>query len=356
MSNNRIDKIREYLTELNLDAFYITHIPNIRYLSGFSGSSAYIIITKDKNYFFTDFRYQSQSHEQVKGFEIAVNFSPVVNIKEIMLNEKFSNVGFESTHLTIHQLNLLKESLPAINFVSVPERIEQLTMIKTAEEVSKIKKACEITDKVFDKLLETIKPGMKESEVSAEISYWHKKYGAEKDSFDPIVASGWRGALPHGMASQKVIEAGELVTLDFGCIYEGFCSDMTRTISVGKPKSDEMVKIYDVVLQSQLLAVNATKAGIKTRELDSIARKYINDNGYEGKFGHGLGHGLGIEVHEMPSVSQRMDLEIPANVVFTIEPGIYIEGLGGVRLEDDVFTKEGGCDVLNTSPKELIII
>jgi len=356
MSNNRIDKIKEYLTELNLDAFYITHIPNIRYLSGFSGSSAYIIITKENNYFFTDFRYQSQSHEQVKGFEIAVNFSPVVNIKEIMLNEKFSNVGFESTHLTIHQLNLLKESLPAINFVSVPERIEQLTMIKTAEEVSKIKKACEITDKVFDKLLEIIKPGMKESEVSAEISYWHKKYGAEKDSFDPIVASGWRGALPHGMASQKVIEAGELVTLDFGCIYEGFCSDMTRTIAVGKPKSDEMVKIYDVVLQSQLLAVNATKAGIKTRELDSIARKYINDNGYEGKFGHGLGHGLGIEVHEMPSVSQRMDLEIPASVVFTIEPGVYIEGLGGVRIEDDVFTKEGGCDVLNNSPKELIII
>ena len=356
MSNIRLDKIKEILTELNLDAFYITHIPNIRYLSGFSGSSAYIIITKDKNYFYTDFRYQSQSHEQVKGFEIAVNFSPAVNIKETILNEKFTNVGFESTHLTIHQLNLLKESLPAVNFISVPERIEKLTMIKTAEEVSKIKKACEITDKVFDKLLEIIKPGMKESDVSAEISYWHKKYGAEKDSFDPIVASGWRGALPHGMASQKVIESGELVTLDFGCIYEGFCSDMTRTIAVGKPKSDEMVKIYDVVLQSQLLAVNAAKAGVRTKDLDKIARDYINGKGYEGKFGHGLGHGLGIEVREMPSVSQRMDIEIPSDVVFTIEPGIYIEGLGGVRIEDDVFTKAGGCDVLNSSPKELIVI
>ena len=192
---SRIDIIKGYLTELNLDALYITHIPNIRYLSGFSGSSAYIIITKDKNYFFTDFRYKTQSAEQVKGFEIEVNFSPAVKIKETILNAKLVNIGFESTHLTIHQLEQLKESLPGVNFVSVPERIEKLTMIKTPDEIAKIKAACEITDRVFTKLLEVIKPGMKESDVSAEISYWHKKYGAEKDSFDPIVASGWRGAL-----------------------------------------------------------------------------------------------------------------------------------------------------------------
>lgn len=353
---SRIDIIKEYLIELNLDAFYVTHIPNIRYLSGFSGSSAYLIITKDKNYFFTDFRYESQSHEQVKGFDIIVNFSPAEKIKETMAAGGFKNVGFESTHLTIHQLNILKESLPEIDFISVPERIEKLTMIKTPDEIAKIKAACEITDRVFTRLLEIIKPGMKESDVSAEISYWHKKYGAEKDSFDPIVASGWRGALPHGMASHKVIEAGEMVTLDFGCIYEGFCSDMTRTISVGKPRSGEMKKIYDVVLQSQLLAVNAAKEGVTTKELDTISRNYINSNGYEGKFGHGLGHGLGIEVHEMPSVSQRMNIPIQTNVVFTIEPGIYIEGLGGVRIEDDVLTKAGGCEVLNNSPKELIII
>lgn len=353
---SRIEKIRDMLTELNLDAFYITHIPNIRYISGFSGSSAYIIVTRDKDYFFTDFRYQTQSAEQVKGFEIEVNFSPAVKIKETILNRKLVNIGFESAHLTIHQLDQLKESLPGVNFVSVPERIEKLTMIKTPDEIAKIKAACEITDRVFTKLLEIIKPGLKESDVSAEISYWHKKYGAEKDSFDPIVASGWRGALPHGMASRKVIEQGEMVTLDFGCIYEGFCSDMTRTISVGKPKSDEMVKIYDVVLQSQLLAVNAAKTGAVTKDLDTISRNYINSNGYEGKFGHGLGHGLGIEVHEMPSVSQRMDMAIPDNVVFTIEPGIYIEGLGGVRIEDDVVTKTGGCEVLNNSPKELILI
>lgn len=352
---SRIEKIKAILTELDLDAFYITHIPNIRYLSGFSGSSAYLIITKNKNYFFTDFRYKEQSKSQVKECEIIVNFSPAEEIKNVINKNGYKNIAFESTHLTVHQLDQMKESYPGITFTAVPERIEKLTMIKTPEEIEKIRQACEITDKVFSKLLDLIKPGMKENDVSAEISYWHKKYGADKDSFDPIVASGWRGALPHGMASDKIIESGEMVTLDFGCIYDGFCSDMTRTISVGKP-SDEMKKIYDVVLESQIRAVNAAKEGINTKELDNISRDYINHNGYEGKFGHGLGHGLGIEVHEMPSVSQRMDINVPAGVVFTIEPGIYVEGLGGVRIEDDVLTKAGGCDVFNKSPKELIII
>ncbi len=352
---SRIDKIKEYLTELNLDAFYVTHIPNIRYLSGFSGSSAYLIITKNKNYFFTDFRYKEQSKEQVKGCEIIVNFSPPEEIKNVFAAEGFKNVGFEPTHLTVFQLDTLKASYPGVNFIAIPERIEKLTMIKTPDEIAKIKKACEITDRVFSKLLEVIKPGMKEKDVSAEISYWHKMYGAEKDSFDPIVASGWRGALPHGMASDKIIASGEMVTLDFGCIYDGLCSDMTRTISVGKP-NDEMKKIYDTVLESQMRAINAAKEGVSTKGLDTISRDYINSNGYEGKFGHGLGHGLGIEVHEMPSVSQRMDIAIPANVVVTIEPGIYVEGLGGVRIEDDIVLKAGGCDVLNSSSKELIII
>ncbi len=353
--SGRIQKIKAILTELNLDAFYVTHIPNISYLSGFLGSTAYLIISKNKNYFFTDFRYKEQSKEQVRDCEIIVNFSPIEKIKEVCNSEGFKNIGFESTHVTIHQLDTLKEKLPGVNFIAVSERIEKLTMIKTPDEIEKIKKACDITDKVFTKLLEIIKPGMKEKEVSAEISYWHKIYGADKDSFDPIVASGWRGALPHGMASDKVINSGEMVTLDFGCRYDGFCSDLTRTISVGKP-SVEMKKIYEKVLEAQMLAITAAKEGISTKELDTISRDFINSSGYEGKFGHGLGHGLGIEVHEMPSVSQRIDIAIPANVVVTIEPGIYIEGLGGVRIEDDIVLKSGGCDILNYSSKELIII
>lgn len=353
--SGRIDKLKSILTELNLDAFYVTHIPNIRYISGFSGSSAYLIITKEKDYFFTDFRYKEQSKVQVKGFEMFVDFAPSIKISEVIKSSGYKNIGFESSHLTVSQLDTLKQSFPGVNFIPVHERIERLTMVKSDEELSKIRKACEITDRVFEKMLEVIKPGMAEKDVSAEISYWHKKFGADKDSFDPIVASGWRGALPHGVASDKIINSGEMVTLDFGCIYDGFCSDLTRTISVGEP-SKEMKKIYDTVLKSQLLAIKAAKEGVSSKEVDKVARDFINESGYEGKFGHGLGHGLGIEVHEMPSVSQKMDMLLPSNVVVTIEPGIYVEGLGGVRIEDDIIIMQGGCEVINKAPKELIVI
>jgi Xaa-Pro aminopeptidase len=352
---SRIEKIKQILDELKLDAFYITHIPNIRYITGFSGSSAYVIITKNKDYFLTDFRYKEQSSKQVKGFEIVVNYQATEEMKKIFAAEGFKRVAFESTHMTVNGLEILQQSFPGVEFVPVAERIEKLTMIKTPEEMSMIKKAIEITDRTFSKMLEIIKPGMAEKDVSAEISYWHKKFGADKDSFDPIVASGWRGCLPHGIASDKVIESGEMVTLDFGCIYNGFCSDLTRTISVGEP-SDEMKKIYGIVLDSQMKAISSAKEGVTTKELDGVARSYISDKGYGEKFGHGLGHGLGIEVHEMPSVSQRMDIKLPAGVVVTIEPGIYVENLGGVRIEDDIMITQNGCEVLNKSPKELIVI
>jgi Xaa-Pro aminopeptidase len=351
----RIEKLKAILGELSLDAMYVTHIPNIRYISGFSGSSAFLIITKDKDYFFTDFRYKEQSKEQVKGFEMFVDFAPSVKISEIIKSLGLKNIGFESNHLTVTQLDTLKKSFPSSAFTALGDRIERLTMVKTEDELEKIKNACSITDRVFQKLLEIIKPGIKEKDVSAEISYWHKKYGADKDSFDPIVASGWRGALPHGVASDKIINSGEMVTLDFGCIYDGFCSDLTRTISVGEPAL-EMKKIYDTVLRSQVMAIKACKEGASSKDIDKIARDHINESGYEGKFGHGLGHGLGIEVHEMPGVSQKMDMLLPANVVITIEPGIYVEGLGGVRIEDDIIIKTGGNEVINKAPKELIII
>jgi Xaa-Pro aminopeptidase len=352
---SRIDKIKEMLDQMNLDAFYITHIPNIRYITEFSGSSAFVLITRDKDYFLTDFRYKEQSAEQVKGFDIRVNYKTMDEMKMIFSSEDFKRVGFESTHMSIRGLENLNKDLPGVEYVPVAESIEKLTMIKTPAEIETIKKAIDITDKTFLKMLELIKPGMKEKDVSAEISYWHKKYGADKDSFDPIVASGWRGALPHGIASDKVIESGEMVTLDFGCIYNGFCSDLTRTISVGSP-SDEMKKIYNTVYESQMKAISFAKEGVSSKELDSCARDYISEQGYGEKFGHGLGHGLGIEVHEMPSVSQRMDMKLEAGVVVTIEPGIYVENLGGVRIEDDILIQQNGCEVLNKAPKELIII
>lgn len=352
---SRIEKLRELLEQQNLDAFYINHIPSIRYLSGFSGSSALIIITKDINYFITDFRYKDQSHEQVKGYEISINYNNNEEVKRIFNSCGFKRVGFESGRLIFHSVENLKNDFPVIEFVPLYEEVEKLTMQKTPEELQILKRACEITDKTFSHILDIIRPGMTELDVSAEITYSHKKLGALKDSFEPIVASGWRGALPHGIATDKVIKHGEMVTLDFGCMYGGFCSDMTRTIAIGEPV-DELKKIYRVVLDAQCKALEQARAGMTTKELDNVAREYISSQGFGEYFGHGLGHGVGIEVHEIPGVSQRTNITLVAESVITIEPGIYIENLGGVRIEDDIVLKEKGCEILNKSNKELIIL
>jgi Xaa-Pro aminopeptidase len=352
---NRIEKLKALLEEKSLDAVLITHIPNIRYLSGFSGSAGSVLITKPKDYFITDFRYKDQSHNEVHGFEIIINYSLSDELKKIVKSQGIKIIGFEASHMTYGTYDNNRNNFPGVKFVPLTNVIEKLTMEKTIDELAKIQKAVDISDKVFSKMLGFIKPGMKELDVSAEITYAHKKLGALKDSFEPIVASGWRAALPHGIASNKIIEKGEIVTLDFGCEIEGFCSDITRTIAVGDP-GDELKKIYRIVLGAQLKAINAAKSGISSKSVDTIARDYIASHGHAEHFGHGLGHGLGIEVHEMPSLSQRMDITLAENSVVTIEPGIYVEGLGGVRIEDDVMLKPDGCVVMNKSPKELIII
>jgi Xaa-Pro aminopeptidase len=352
---SRIQKLKTLLNELSLDAFYVTHIPNIRYISGFSGSSANIIITKNTDYFLTDFRYKDQSAREVSGFEIIINYDNFSEVKSIFSKNGIKNAGFEANHLIFESFEIMKKSLNGIGFKPLSNKIEELTVQKTEEEIVKIKKAVEITDKTFRKMLEFIKPGMSELDVSAEITYTQKKLGAEKDAFDPIVASGLRSALPHGIASHKKIERGDPVTLDFGCVYDGFCSDLTRTIFAGKP-TDELRNLYNIVYSAQKMAIEKAKAGMSSKQLDSSARDYIKEKGFGSYFGHGLGHGLGIEVHEMPGLNQRTDHTLKKNSVITIEPGIYIESLGGVRIEDDVLLDENGCTVLNNSPKELIII
>jgi Xaa-Pro aminopeptidase len=314
-----------------------------------------VLITKAKDYFITDFRYKDQSHKEVHGFEIVINYSTQDELKRILESEGIKILGFEATHLSYGAYENNINNFPGVKFIPLTDVVEKLTMQKTDDELAKIQKAIGISDKTFSKMLEFIKPGMKELDVSAEITYTHKKLGALKDAFEPIVASGWRAALPHGIASNKIIEKGEILTLDFGCVHEGFCSDMTRTIALGDP-GDEMKKVYGIVLDAQLKAIDAARSGISSKSLDSAARDIINSHGYGENFGHGLGHGLGIEVHEMPSLSQRTDMTLAENSVVTIEPGIYLEKLGGVRIEDDIILKPDGCVVMNKSPKDLIII
>jgi Xaa-Pro aminopeptidase len=240
----------------------------------------------------------------------------------------------------------------------VPKKdmVETLTMVKTEEEIAAIRKAAEIGDQVFNHVLNMLKPGLTEREVAAEISYQAKKLGGDGDAFPVIVASGERSALPHGVATDKKIKKGELVTLDFGCVHKGFNSDMSRTVAVGKI-SNELHKIYEIVRAAQQRAIDKVHPGMNGRELDSVARDYITLHGYGSKFGHSTGHGLGIEVHELPYIAQRGErFKLEPGQVFTIEPGIYIEGMGGCRIEDDVVVRREGCEVLTTSPKELIVL
>ena len=208
---------------------------------------------------------------------------------------------------------------------------------------------------MFAKVLKIVRPGVSELDVSAEISYYHKMFGAEKDSFDPIVVSGPRGSLPHGKPSSKRIKQGELVTLDLGCICNGYCSDLTRTVAVGKP-SAEARKVYEIVFEAQRLAIESAKGGMAARRLDSIARNYIRSYGYGKYFGHGLGHGIGLEIHEYPRVSARSVHTLRNGNVVTVEPGIYLPGKCGVRIEDDIVVRNGECEVLTTAPKTLIVL
>jgi len=351
----RIEKLKSFMSELSLDALYITHLPNIRYLTGFSGSSANLLLTAQKDYFISDFRYKDQAAQQVQGFQIIINYENIKELKRILENNGYRKIGFESTHLIYDDLESFKQAADGIEFVQLKNKVEEFTVQKTQEEIEKIKRAIEITDITFSRILDILKPGISELELSAEITYFQKSFGAEKDSFDPIVASGWRSALPHGIASDKKIQKGDAVTLDFGCVFQGFCSDLTSTVFIGEP-SKELKKIYRIVLDAQQKAIDNAHANLSSKTLDSVARDYINRQGYGDYFGHGLGHGLGIEVHEQPGLNQRTDTNLKENSVVTIEPGIYVPSLGGVRIEDDILLQETGCIVLNHSPKELLIL
>jgi Xaa-Pro aminopeptidase len=252
-------------------------------------------------------------------------------------------------------LKSLKKLLPGRHFVPTTKILETVTAVKDVEEIALILYAAQITDKVFKKILTLIRPGIRECDIAAEISYWHRKYGAECDAFDPIVASGERGALPHARASDKIIRRGEMVVLDFGCRYSGYHSDLTRTIAVGQP-SAKMKKVYRIVFDAQMKAIDTVHNGVAARSVDAAARKHIRQTGNGRYFIHSLGHGLGIHVHEPMRLSALSTAILQTGNVVTIEPGIYIPGSGGVRIEDDIVVRENGCDVLTTSPKELIIV
>jgi len=356
----RLARLQKTVRDHGLDALLITHLPNIHYLIGYSGSNGILVVpAQGKPHFFTDFRYKAQVKIEVAGAKITIvdrerTLLDAIVDKQLFLD--FDAVGFEENRIPFWVHDFIRKKFRNLKLVAKKELVEAMTMIKTDDEIAMIQKAAEIGDEVFDKVINMIKPGMSEREVSAEISYLTKKLGGDGDAFEVIVASGERSALPHGLASEKKLKKGELITLDFGVNYRGFNSDMTRTVALGKV-SLELQKMYDVVRVAQQRAIDKARPGMNGRELDNVARDYITLHGYGSKFGHGTGHGLGIEVHEIPVIAQRGErFTLEPSQVFTIEPGIYIEGIGGVRIEDDVIMRKDNVEVINKSPKDLIVL
>jgi len=352
---NRIEKILTSLEDIGLDHFYITGLMNVRYATGFSGSAGQAVISKSKSYFLTDFRYKEQIKSQVQEYEHVIKQNMLECLRSLDILKGKVRIGFEADHVSVSELSVLKENFPDVEWVETKLIVERIAAVKDEEEIKNITNACNIIDNVFLRILEIIKPGVTEMDISAEISYQVKMRGSEVDPFEPIIASGKRSALPHGISTSKKIEEGDLIVLDFGATTAGYAGDMTRTIVVGEP-SEKQRKVYEVVLGAQEAAIAAAKDGITGLELDSVARDYINDRKYGDYFGHALGHGLGLNVHTWPRVSEANKEQLLSNMVVTIEPGIYIPDFGGVRIEDDIVLNNGGCINLTKSTKEFISV
>lgn len=351
--NERLIRLQEKITAEEVDAVLITKIPNVTYFSGFRGDNSVLLIGKKFRKLITDGRYVEQAITQAKNFTLVEQTEGLY--KKIVEEIKISGckkVGIEGLVMTVAQHSYLKKELKGVEFKSI--ELDTLRQVKEAAEIDKIRVACEIADNAFKKVLAVIKPGVREIEVAAELEYFMRRLGSEAAAFTTIVASGWRGALPHGTATDKKICAGELVTLDFGATFNGYCSDITRTICVGKA-SDDQRNIYNLVLEAQLYGLEVITAGKSGKDIDAAVRDKFTNAGYEKFFVHGLGHGVGLEIHEEPRLSKLSKCEsLLPNMIVTDEPGIYIENFGGVRIEDTVLVTSGAAKPLTLSPKELI--
>ncbi len=350
--------LRAWLEEQHLDAVLISSRQNKQPHFGFASGSGYVLVTRQHAHILVDFRYYADIAERTSGYQLHLltNDQPMSSIvNHIIATESLIHLGFEGEQVSWHTGSRWQSELNAqLKAVS----LDALRQIKTPQEIAILREACRIADVSAAHIRRFIQPGMREREVAAELEWFMKQQGAEKPSFDTIVASGPRGALPHGKASEKVIVAGELVTLDFGAQYQGYCSDMTRTFLVAGryPAPEEMPlwSVYHTVLAAQLAAIAAIRPGVACCEVDAAARNVIADAGYGAQFGHNTGHAIGIDVHENPRFSPSDTTILQPGMLLTVEPGIYLEGRGGVRIEDVILVTADGVEVLYTLPKTLL--
>ncbi|WP_249871971.1 M24 family metallopeptidase [Oceanobacillus saliphilus] len=349
----KLKKLRNSLELNSLDAILIASPINRRYVTGFTGTAGVALISDKDAKFITDFRYTEQAADQAKNFTVIEHKQLIEHEIADQLREMgIKRLGFEKDYVTYSQFETYTKNFD-VDLKPVSGLVEEIRMIKTTDELNIMKKAAKIADDAFEHIQSFLKPGVKEIDISNELEFFMRRNGAVSSSFDTIVASGFRSAFPHGVASEKEIQSGELVTLDFGALYEGYCSDITRTVAVGEISS-ELREIYDIVLEANLRGVNGIKPGMTGIEADALTRDYITEKGYGKNFGHSTGHGLGLEVHEGPGLSTRSNKILETGMVVTVEPGIYVNGLGGCRIEDDIVITDSGNERLTFAPKELI--
>ena len=354
MYKDRLIGLREYLREQELDGVVVSKLENLHYFSGFTGDDSMLVIGMNTAQLVTDFRYVEQAAREAPDFKVKKQEKGLLKrVAEVINEDGLSRVGFEGGSLCYDWHRKIAGQLHDVDFTHSVS-LDSLRQVKSQEELACIRRAMEIGDEAFEYILTYIRPGISELDVAAALENCMRQKGSQRPSFDTIVASGKRGSLPHGTATEKLINVGEFVTMDYGAVYKGYHSDMTRTVCMGR--ADEKQRhVYSTVLKAQELGVSLVQPGASGKEVDRLVRQQIAEAGYGRYFGHGLGHSVGLEIHEEPRLSPSSTCEALAEyMLVTVEPGIYIPDWGGVRIEDAVVVKEGGCEILTHSPKELI--
>jgi Xaa-Pro aminopeptidase len=355
----RIGRLRAEFADAGIDALLVTFLPNVRYLTGFTGSAAMVLVTPDAALFTTDGRYRTQSAEQLDGagvdatIEIGVTAADQRDVFARALDPG-ARVGLEAHAVSWSLQRALADAFDGHELVATDGLVEQLRLVKEAGEVARIHAACAIADDALGALLPSLHEGRTERDFALDLEVEMRRRGASGNSFDPIVASGPNAAKPHARPSSRVIERGELVVIDFGCIVDGYCSDMTRTVSVGDPGPDAR-RIWDVVRESQWAGRDAVRAGVDCATVDAACREVIAAAGWADAFVHSTGHGVGLEIHEAPRVAASARDTLATGLVVTVEPGVYLPGVGGARIEDTVVVTPDGSDPLTAFPKELVL-
>lgn len=356
---DRLSNLRAAMRKHDIDGLVITDLPSIRYLFGYSGSMGMAIVGRRSVDFFTNDLYAVQVEKEMyklPGLRKHIDRDFWGTAKAQRVAAKMSRVGFDPTRTTLSAHKSMKKGLSPAKLVEVPDLVSPITQVKTAAEIKTIAKAAEMASRAYEHMLGIVSAGMTEHDVATILASKTRELGSERDAFDIIVVAGARSAMPHGRASTSKLKKGDVVTVDFGCCVEGLNSDMTRTFCIGTP-SKKVVDVFAVLYDAHLSALDAVKAGVNAADLDAAARSVIERAGYGEYFRHSLGHGLGYEVHEIPRISYaNKDGVVPENAVITIEPGIYLPGQFGMRVEDDVVVQKNGGKILTTAPSELLVV